>query len=132
MEWFEDSKRVIRICKSKKDRQHNSQKKNDDLQNITHKTKDRVTCTPLKTGGEIRCSGRVISSCTTSGIRCVTLVRNPVIGHDWRMDRNMFTSTSINSDGVKLVKLVLLAQIFYIFEMMLSCSVQCILLLQIN
>jgi hypothetical protein len=25
----------------------------------THKTKDRVTQTPLKTGGELRCSGRV-------------------------------------------------------------------------
>jgi hypothetical protein len=28
----------------------------------THKTKDRVTRTPLKTGGELRCSGRVGSS----------------------------------------------------------------------
>ena len=27
----------------------------------THKTKDRVTRTPLKTGGELRCSGRVSS-----------------------------------------------------------------------
>jgi len=48
---FEDTKRVIRIHKSK-DRQHNGQKKkdkgiNNDLQNITHKTKDRVTRTPL-------------------------------------------------------------------------------------
>jgi len=25
----------------------------------THKTKDRETRTPLKTGGELRCSGRV-------------------------------------------------------------------------
>ena len=25
----------------------------------TYKTKDRVTRTPLKTGGELRCSGRV-------------------------------------------------------------------------
>jgi hypothetical protein len=25
----------------------------------THKTKDRVTRTPLKTGGELRCSGMV-------------------------------------------------------------------------
>jgi len=30
-----------------------------DLQNITHEIKDRVTRTPLKTGGELRCSGRV-------------------------------------------------------------------------
>jgi hypothetical protein len=27
--------------------------------NITHKTTDRVTRTPLKTGGELRCSGRI-------------------------------------------------------------------------
>ena len=32
----------------------------------TYKTKDRVTWTPLKTGGELRCSGRVNSSCSTS------------------------------------------------------------------
>jgi hypothetical protein len=47
----EDTKGVIRIRKSK-DRQHNGQKKkdkrtNNDLQNTTHKTKDRVTRTPL-------------------------------------------------------------------------------------
>jgi hypothetical protein len=40
----------------KKDKQHNGQRKNDkrsnnDLQNTTQKTKDRVTRTPLKTGG---------------------------------------------------------------------------------
>jgi hypothetical protein len=39
-------------------RQHNGHKKkdkrtNNDLQNITHKTKDRVARTPLKTGGEV-------------------------------------------------------------------------------
>jgi hypothetical protein len=28
----------------------------------TYKTKDRVTGTPLKTGGELRCSGRVSSN----------------------------------------------------------------------
>jgi hypothetical protein len=32
---------------------------NNDLQNITHKTKDRVTLTPIKTGDELMCSGRV-------------------------------------------------------------------------
>jgi hypothetical protein len=32
----------------------------------THKTKDRVTRIPLKTEGEMRCSGRVSSSCSTS------------------------------------------------------------------
>jgi hypothetical protein len=52
-EEFEDTKCVIRICKSKKDRQHNGQKKNkktnSDLQSIT----DRVTPTPLKTAAEL-------------------------------------------------------------------------------
>ena len=32
----------------------------------THKTKDRITRTPLTTGGELRCSGRVSSSCSTT------------------------------------------------------------------
>ena len=45
----------------------------------THKTKDRVTRTPLKTGGELRCSGRVSSSCSTGGTHGVTLVTNPLI-----------------------------------------------------
>ena len=58
IEEFEDTKGVIRIRKSKKDRQHNGQKRdkrtNNDLQNTTQKTKDRVTTTPLKTGGELR------------------------------------------------------------------------------
>ena len=53
-EEFEDTKGVIRIRKSKKDRQHNGQGENDkrtnnDFQNITHKTKDRATWT-LKPG----------------------------------------------------------------------------------
>ena len=52
-EEFEDTKGVIRIRKSKKDRQHNGHKKkykmtNNDLQNIAHKAKDRVTRTPQK------------------------------------------------------------------------------------
>ena len=51
---FEDTKRVIRSHKSK-DRQYNGQMKkykrtNNDLQNITKKTKDRATRTPLKPG----------------------------------------------------------------------------------
>jgi hypothetical protein len=37
----------------------------------THKTEDRVTRTPLKTGVELRCPGRVSSSCSTSGTRRV-------------------------------------------------------------
>jgi hypothetical protein len=48
----------------------------------TYKTKERVTGTPLKTGGERRCSGRVGSSCSTSGTRRVNLVTNPVISRE--------------------------------------------------
>jgi hypothetical protein len=42
---------------------------NNGLQNITHKTKDRVTQTPPETGGELRCSGGIGSSCSNSGTR---------------------------------------------------------------
>ena len=54
-EEFEDTKGVIRIRKSKKDRKHNDQKKKDKMTKKkrstkhTYKTKDRVTRTPLKT-----------------------------------------------------------------------------------
>ena len=60
-EEFKDTKGVIRIHKSKRDRQYNDQKQKDKQRpiNHTHKTKDRVTQTPLKTEGEPRCSGRV-------------------------------------------------------------------------
>ena len=48
----------------------------------TYKTKDRVTRTPLNTGGELRCSGMVSSFCSTSDTRRVNLVTNPVISHE--------------------------------------------------
>jgi len=72
---FEDTKGVIRICKSTKNRQHNGQKKKDKQRSTkhTHKTKDRATQIPLKIRGELRCSGMVSSSCSTSGIRRVVL-----------------------------------------------------------
>ena len=38
----------------------------------THKTKDRVTRTPLKTGGELGCSEKVNSSSSTCLTCCVT------------------------------------------------------------
>ena len=53
---FEDIKGVIRICNSKKNIQHNGQKKmdkrtNNDLQNFKHQIKDRVTRIPLNIRG---------------------------------------------------------------------------------
>ena len=52
---FEDTKMVVRSHKQKTDRQHNGQMKNDkrtnnDLQNITLKTKDPAKRTTLKPG----------------------------------------------------------------------------------
>ena len=76
---------------------HNWQKKkykrtNNDLQYIAHKTKDRVTRTPLITGvGELGCFGRVSSSCSTSGTRRINLVTN-LISHEWGKGREVFTT----------------------------------------
>jgi hypothetical protein len=57
LEELEDTKGAIRICKLKKIRQHNGQKKKYKQRSTkhTHKTKDRVTRTPLKAGDELRC-----------------------------------------------------------------------------
>jgi hypothetical protein len=64
-EEFEDTKGVIRIRKSKNNRQHNGQKKGqrDKQRSIKHeyKTTDRVTRTSLKTGDELRYSHLVRS-----------------------------------------------------------------------
>ena len=60
---------------------------NNDIQNITQKTKDRATRTSLKTGGELMCSERVGSSCSTYATRRVTLVTNPVTSHGRRKSR---------------------------------------------
>ena len=47
----------------------------------------------LKSGGELRCSGRVSSSCSTSDTRRVNLVTNPVTSHEQGKDREMFTTS---------------------------------------
>ena len=47
------------MTKRKKDK-----RTNNDLQNTTQKNKARATRTPLKTGDEFRCSGRVSSACS--------------------------------------------------------------------
>jgi hypothetical protein len=59
----------------------------------TYRTKNRVKRTQQKTGGELRCSGRVSSSCSTSGTRRVNLVTNPVISRERGMDREVFTTS---------------------------------------
>ena len=59
----------------------------------THKTKDRVTRTPLKNGDELSCSGRVSSSFSTSGTRRVNLVTNPEGSHEWGKGQEVFTTS---------------------------------------
>jgi hypothetical protein len=39
------------------------------------------------------CSGRVNSSCSTSGTRRVNLVTKPLISHEWGKDRGMLTTS---------------------------------------
>ena len=75
-------KGVIRMRKSKKNKQHNGQKKKEqkDKQRSTkhtHKTEDRVTGTPLKTKSELGCSRRVSSFCSKCDTRRVTLACKP-------------------------------------------------------
>ena len=52
------------MAKRKKDK-----RTNNFLQYITQKTSDRATRTPLRTRGEIMCSGRVGSYCSKCGTR---------------------------------------------------------------
>ena len=63
-EELEDTKEVIGIRKSTKDRRNKDQRKKVKQRSSKHyaKTKDEVTRTPLKNGGELRCSGRVSGS----------------------------------------------------------------------
>ena len=49
----------------------------------TYRAKDRVTRTPLKAGGEFRCSGRVVSSCSICDTLRANLVTKPVINISW-------------------------------------------------
>ena len=62
---FEDTKGVTKIRASKKNRQHNGQKKNvqknkQRFTKQTHKTKDWITLTPLQTGDDRMCSDSIV------------------------------------------------------------------------
>jgi hypothetical protein len=60
----------------------------------THKTKGRVTRTPLNRGWT-QVLGRVSSSCSTSGTRRVNLVANLVKSPEWGKDREVFTTSEM-------------------------------------
>ena len=85
----------------------------------THQTKDRVTRTLLKARGERRCSGRMGSSCCTSGTCRANLVTNSehIRGHLY----NRY-SVTVNQVMVVIVKLSkwlcgMLGFLFYYFTM---------------
>ena len=83
---------------------------NNDIQNITQKTKDRATRTSLKTGGELVCSERVGISCSTYATRRVTLVTNPVSSHERRKTRTLIATNGthyIQTDIIIILKDVL-------------------------
>ena len=73
---------LIRIRQSKNDQQKKDKRANNDLQNTIQRTKDRATQTPLKTIGELWCSGMVSSFCSTGGTCSVTPV---IILYWWHM-----------------------------------------------
>ena len=87
--------KVGRYQRSKsQDRQYNGQmikdkRTNNDLQNITQRNKDWATRIQLNSGGELRCSRRVIISCSTRGSLRVNLVANS-------LNRDINNSTNIN------------------------------------
>jgi hypothetical protein len=86
---------VIRIHVSKTKHWPNEKGQKDKQRSTkhTHKTKDRVTRNPLKTGDEFRCSRRESDSCSTSRTHSVNLVTNPVISREWGKDREVLTTS---------------------------------------
>jgi len=91
----------IRIRKSKKDRQHNGQRKgdnrtNNDLQNTTQKTRDRATRTPLKTGANLiiqKSKKFLLHQWHPSYYSNHYKQLNPVISHEWGNDREVLTTS---------------------------------------
>ena len=74
-QWAKEEEQTTQWTKEKvqKDKQRSTKQ--------TYNPKDRIIRTPLKIRGERRCSGRVSSSCSTSGTCCINLVTNLVISH---------------------------------------------------
>ena len=67
----------------------------------TYKTKDRVTRTPLKTRGELRCSRRVSSSCSTRSTHSGNLVINPVCHQsEWLINKCFFVCCFFSDQSI--------------------------------
>ena len=71
-QWPQDTKGVLRI-RTSKDRQHKVKRQKDKQRSTKHtyKTKDRVTRSPLKTGGGLRCSS-FLSKCSSYDINSLS------------------------------------------------------------
>jgi hypothetical protein len=87
-----DEKTMTRVIRSRKpwDEKTMTKRKETKRKIIiykTHITKYRAIRAPLKARGELRCSGRVGSSCSTCSTCRVTLVTNHMIRHEWRKNR---------------------------------------------
>jgi hypothetical protein len=80
--YIEETDNTMATKKGQRDKQRSTKK--------TYKIKDRVTQTPLKIGGELRCSGRLSNSSSTSGNHRFNLVTNIVISHEWGKDRELY------------------------------------------
>jgi hypothetical protein len=66
--------------------------KQNDLQHIHIKLMIEL----LTTGGKLRCSGKVNSTCSTNGTLRDHLVTNPVISREWEKDREVLTTSGTN------------------------------------
>ena len=71
----------------------------------THRIKDRPSRTPLKTGGELRCSGTVSNFCSTSGTRRVNLVKTCLRMYVLRC-WNTFPNPGWNTDTYLIQKFI--------------------------
>jgi hypothetical protein len=71
----------------------NSMGRFDCISEREHVATMTLTQTPLKTRGELRCSGRVSSSCSTRGTHRVHLITSPGISHEWGKDWEVFTTS---------------------------------------
>jgi predicted Holliday junction resolvase-like endonuclease len=76
------------------DIKNNRQMTNNGKKKAAQKTKDWTTQIIIKKKqGELRrCSVRMSSSCSTGGIRRVTLCQNPLISLEWRKYWNVITT----------------------------------------
>ena len=71
-----------------------------------YKTKDRVTRTPLKTGFELRCSGRTSGYCSTSTFLFLCWWCRNVATYRWKEDNGKFKVASFVTKCYSLLALM--------------------------